>query len=309
MSGTGKQMLLIANPCAGRKRASTELVDIVSTLQAAGHRVSVHVTSGRGDAREVAAREAERYEMVVVCGGDGTLNEVLNGLMTVENRPPIGYVPTGTTNDFATSLGLPKKPKQAVENLLRGTPHPHDVGWFGGAYFSYIASLGAFTRVSYTTPQKLKNTFGHMAYLLEGVKDIGALKPFHLQMEWTQGRCEGEYLFGSVSNSTSVAGLFKLNPQDVQLDDGKFEVLLVRNPHNPVELQRIVTGLVHQKYDERYVTFFHTDRLHIQTDPPLPWTLDGECGGEHREIWIENRPQAIQIVCERKKPGALAHMP
>lgn len=296
---TGKQILLIANPCAGRKRASTELVDIVSTLQAAGHQVAVHVTSGRGDAREVAAREAERYEMVVVCGGDGTLNEVINGLMRVERRPPIGYIPTGTTNDFAASLGLPKKPKQAVENVLHGTPHPHDVGWFGGAYFSYIASLGAFTRVSYTTPQKLKNTFGHMAYLLEGVKDIGGLKPFHLRVESGEESCEGEFLFGSVSNSTSVAGLFKLSPRDVKLDDGKFEVLLIRNPHNPVELQRIVTGLVHQKYDERYVTFFHAERLHVLTDPPLSWTLDGECGGEHQDIWIENRRHAIQIISEK----------
>ncbi len=279
-------------------------MDIVQTLQEAGNRVTVHVTSCRGDATEVAAQESGRYEMVVVCGGDGTLNEVINGLMRVEHRPPIGYVPTGTTNDFASSLGLSKKPKQAVANILRGQPHPHDVGWFGGAYFSYIASLGAFTRVSYTTPQKLKNTFGHMAYLLEGAKDIGGLKPFQLRAEWADGSCEGEFLFGSVSNSTSVAGLFRLSPHDVQLDDGQFEVLLIRNPHNPVELQRIVTGLVQQKYDERYVTFFHTDRLHVLTDLPLPWTLDGECGGEHRDIWIENRKHAIEIVTEPKKEGA-----
>lgn len=292
-----KKVLLIVNSHAGTQRSRAGLFDIVDTLCNHECEVTVHMTLQQGDATHFVERYAPLHDQIVCCGGDGTLNEVINGIMRSEKRLPIGYVPAGSTNDFASSLKLPKKLKDATENAIEGYPHAHDIGSFNGRYFSYIASLGAFTKVSYTTPQRLKNLFGHAAYILEGAKDIGGITPFSLRLETDERTVEGEFLFGSISNSTSVAGLFRLNPLDVRLDDGQFEVMLIRNPKNPsLAMSRILHCLVRQEYDPEYIVFFHASKLQIISDKPLSWTLDGECGGAHTHVKIENIHNAIEII-------------
>ena len=293
-----RRTLLILNPAAGRGGARVGLFDMVQRLCRRNSTVTVHTTRGGGDARETAARVGGDYQLVVCCGGDGTLSEVTAGLMTVpqEQRPLVGYIPTGSTNDYARSLSLPRNPRKAAELLFEAQPHPIDLGRLGSRYFTYIASLGAFTKVSYTTPQRLKNRLGHMAYLWEGVKDVGDVHPFALEAEWEDGRVAGEFLFGAVTNATSVAGLVRLDPRTVALDDGRLEVLLIRNPRNPLELGDILRGLVRRKYDPRYIYFAHTQRISLRTEQPLSWTLDGEFGGSHTAVTIEAVHRPLRLL-------------
>ena len=292
-----KKVLLIVNSHAGTRKSRAGLFDIVDTLCNNDCAVTVHMTLDRGDATRFVEQYAPLHDQIVCCGGDGTLNEVINGLMRCEKRLPIGYIPAGSTNDFASSLKLPKKLRDATENAINGYPHGHDIGCFNGRYFSYIASLGAFTKVSYSTPQRLKNALGHAAYILEGAKDIGEITPFSLKMESEDRTVEGDFLLGSVSNSTSVAGLFRLNPLDVRLDDGQFEVMLIRNPKNPsLAIPQILRGLARQEYDPEHIVFFHAARLKVTSEQSLSWTLDGERGGTHTQVEIQNLHNAIEII-------------
>lgn len=292
-----KKVLLIVNPQAGKKQSQRGLYDIVDTLCRYDCDVTVRMTVKQGDAAELSEKYAALYDEVICVGGDGTLNEVINGIMRGQSHTPIGYIPAGSTNDFASTMHIPCKMREAAAAAVCGYPHPHDVGSFNGRFFSYIASLGAFTKVSYSTPQKLKNAIGHAAYILEGAKDIGEIAPFSLRVESEEWTEEGEFLFGSVSNSTSVGGLFRLDPLDVRLDDGQFEVMLIRNPRNPsLAIPHILRGLIRQEYDPEYIVFFHTADIHFFSPKPLNWTLDGEHGGAHTHVHIQNIPRAVSIV-------------
>ena len=293
-----KQLLLIVNPRAGRTKSRAPLFDAVSIFSDAGYLVRVRNTAGRGDATRFAAQEGGDYDTVVCCGGDGTLNETLSGLLTLpaERRPLLGYLPQGSTNDFAASLKISDDPAEAAQAIVRHQPQVLDVGQFQQRCFVYVASFGAFTRSSYAASQAAKNALGHLAYVLEGMKDLNTLRPYQVKLTADGEVLDGEYLFGAVCNSTSIGGLMKLDPERVVLDDGKFELLLIPNPKTAQDLQNLVLALLEQRYDREGVVFRHVSSLHLETEAELPWSLDGEYAPSAPMVDIENRRRALTML-------------
>ena len=264
MDTESKTLLLIFNPRAGRSKPRGPLFDALARLSEGGYLVRIHQTTAPGDAAETAAREGGKYDLVVASGGDGTLNEVISGLSRLEHPPLLGYLPQGSTNDFAASLHLPPDPEQAAAAILQGRVQVTDIGRWNQRYFVYVASFGAFTRTSYSAPQAAKNALGHFAYILEGMKDLNSLRPYRVRLTADGENLDGEYLFGAVCNSTSIGGLMKLDPGRVVLDDGKFELLLIPNPKNAMDLQNLVLNLLNQNYDGQGLVFRHVSQLHLE---------------------------------------------
>ncbi|MGM9662847.1 MAG: diacylglycerol/lipid kinase family protein, partial [Oscillospiraceae bacterium] len=243
-----KTLMLIVNPRAGRARATGALFDAAAHFSEAGYLVSIRQTRARMDAARFVREEGERFDAVVCCGGDGTLNETVSGLLCLKDPPPLGYIPCGSTNDFAASLHLPDQPLEAARRITESSGKLLDVGSFNGRPFVYVASFGAFTKASYSAPQNVKNDLGHLAYLLEGVKDISTLRPYRASVTAGYETFDGEFLFGAVTNATSVGGVMKLQEDLVVLDDGQFELLLIPNPSSAAELQSLVRSLVLQDF-------------------------------------------------------------
>ncbi len=291
-----KRALVIVNPHAGTKKSKKDMFEIVDRLSQKGYNVSAQTTTQSGDGSRFVREYGKGQDLIICCGGDGTLNEVINGVLECDLKTPLGYVPAGTTNDFARTLQLPKKAEKCMDLILSGWPHPYDIGRFNDRNFTYIASLGAFTKVSYSTPQRIKNALGHTAYLLEGVKEIGNITPFKAEFTADGVTYAGEFLFGAISNSTSIAGLFKLKGLEVRLDDGEFELILIRNPKNVADLRGLLQGLTQGKYDPRYVVFTHAEKIDFKSSEPLSWTLDGESGGAQTEAHISVQHDAINII-------------
>ena len=296
-----KKLLLIVNPCSGKKKANRALPDIIGVFDRGGYEVTTHMTTARGDATEVAAARAQEFDVIVCVGGDGTFNEVISGLYASGAATPVGYIPAGSTNDFASSLKLSKKLLQAAQDIVDGTPRPLDIGRFNDRYFSYIASFGAFTRASYATSQRLKNALGHFAYLLRGVREAFAIRSKHLRVTLSDGTVyEDDYIFGGVSNSTSFAGVLKLKEDMVDMGDGRFEVLLIRKPRNPAEFARCVHALLRQKYDTPMLTLSASDRVEVDAPADMDWTLDGEKAEGTAHYVIENLHRAVNVITNAK---------
>lgn len=293
-----KPLLFIYNPQAGKGQVRPQLAAILDAFSKAGYLTTAWPTQGPEDATRVAARLGQQYDRVVCCGGDGTLNEVVTGLMALEAPPLLGYIPAGTTNDFARNLDLPKGMDKAAAAAAEGVPRPCDIGTFNDLFFVYVAAFGAFTDVSYDTPQPFKNTFGHLAYVLEGATKLGSLlKGYHLTIEHDGETLEDDFIYGMVSNTVSVGG-FKLFPADrVALDDGLFEVVLVRLPRSAADFQSAMRSLARQSAEEGdMIIAFHTQQLRITSQEELPWTLDGEYGGAPEVVEIENRHKALTLI-------------
>ncbi len=296
---TGKKLLMIVNPRAGRNKSPGPLFEAAALFSQAGYLLSIHKTTAPGDAADYAAAEGGHYDVVVAAGGDGTRNEVACGLMRLERPPLLGYLAQGSTNDFASSLHIPADPAAAAAALLRrdpSRPRRLDVGCWNHRHFIYVASFGAFTRSSYTASQAAKNALGHFAYILEGMKDLNSLRPYRIKLTADGEVLDGEYLFGAVCNSTSIGGLMRLEPQRVVLDDGKFEMLLVPSPQNPADLQNLVMALLEQRYDREGLVFRHVSAVHLETEEDLPWSLDGEYAPSVPVVDIENRRQALAML-------------
>ena len=291
-----KTLLFIVNPRAGRNKSRGPLFDALATLSAAGYLIRIHQTSAPGDAAEVAAAEGGRYDLVIAVGGDGTLNEVISGLMRLEKPPLLGYIPQGTTNDFAASLHISRNPVTAAAAMAKCQVRLLDVGQWNHRSFVYVASFGAFTRSSYSVSQAAKNALGHFAYILEGMKDLSTLRPYQVKLTADGETLDGEYLFGAVCNSTSIGGLMKLDPERVVLDDGKFEMLLIPNPQTPSALQNLVFALLNQQYDREGLIFRHISSLRLETEEDLPWSLDGEYAPSMPAVEILNRHQALRML-------------
>lgn len=291
-----KKLLMIVNPRAGRNKSRGPLFDAAAIFSGAGYLLSIHSTTSRpGDAAEAAAAAGD-YDAVVAVGGDGTLNEVVTGLMELESPPPLGYLPQGSTNDFAASLRISGNPAEAAAAMVESVPRRLDVGRWDRRRFIYVASFGAFTRSSYTATQAAKNALGHFAYILEGMKDLNSLRPYRIKLTADGEVLDGEYLFGAVCNSTSIGGLMKLNPERVVLDDGKFELLLIPNPRTAADLQNLVLALLNQEYDSQGVVFRHVSAVHLETEEDLPWSLDGEYAPSLPVVDIENCRQALEVL-------------
>ena len=291
-----KKMLFIMNPFAGVKRANRHLTDILLMFTQAGYEVTTHMTLGRGDAAVVAREKGKDVDLVVCCGGDGTLNETITGLLSAGADTPIGYIPAGSTNDFASSLKLPTNILKAAQTIVEGEPVSYDVGRFGNRYFSYVASFGAFTRSSYATPQNVKNALGHTAYVLSGITELSQIRNEHVKMEIDGQVVEGDFLFGAICNSTSVGGILNLDPKQVDMGDGLFEILLVRAPENLGEIHECIQALQSQKYNCAMLTFRSAQKVRIFADPEMPWTLDGEKEDGHETVEVENLHHAIRLM-------------
>ena len=292
-----RRMLFIYNPHAGKGRVKTRLADLQDAFARAGWLIIAHPTQGPGDAAAAAAELGGSVDRVVCCGGDGTLHEVISGLMALKHRPEIGYIPAGTTNDFSRNLRLPRGMDARAETAAAGCPRLVDVGRFNDQYFIYVAAFGAFTDVSYDTPQSFKNLFGHLAYVLEGAARLPNLHSYHLTVESDAGREEGDFIYGMVSNTVSVGG-FQSRGHNVSLDDGLFEVVLIRFPQNPAQFQSILTYLMQGGTGDAggMVTQLRTANLRVTSQAPLPWTLDGEYGGDPTDTRIQVVKQAVSIV-------------
>ena len=305
-----KKLLFILNPCAGTKKANKVLPELLALFNRANYDVLTYVTGARGEAIDEVAQKAGNVDMIVCCGGDGTFNETVSGLLKDTNclgaepcadnsrNVPVGYIPTGSTNDFAGSLGLPLEPLKAAKQILDGAPQKYDVGSFNGRYFTYVASFGAFTRSSYATPQNVKNALGHTAYVLSGISDLMQIRSIPVRMELDGSEViEGDYVFGAICNSTSIGGVMKLNPSQVDMSDGLFEILLIRAPKDLGELTECLGAIQKQQYEGcRMITFRSAKTIKVTASPELAWTLDGEMETGHSEILVQNHQHAITLV-------------
>lgn len=292
-----KKILLIINPVAGKMKSKNALFDIVKIFCNYDFVVTVQITKCRGHATEIAEAEGSNYDIVACCGGDGTLNEVVKGMMKGGHETPIGYIPAGSTNDFASSIGLSLNIKKAAKVIATGEVHKIDIGAFKDAYFTYIASFGAFTSASYTTPQEAKNALGYVAYILEGIKDLSTIKPTHARFEANGKVYENDYIFGGIANSTSVGGIVKLKPELVDMSDGLFEVVLIKNPKNINDLNLIIKALMTSEYKEcNMIEYFNASEIISDSDIDIPWTVDGEYIGGSGTFTIKNLKQKFLII-------------
>ena len=292
-----KKMLFVMNPYSGMRRAVRYLVDIIAMFNRADYEVITHMTGGQGDAENVVREIAPRVDLVVCCGGDGTFNETISGILKSGADVPVGYIPAGSTNDFASSMNLSTNVLQAAKEILDGEPVSYDIGKFGDRYFSYVASFGAFTKASYNTPQSIKNALGHTAYVLEGITELSQIRKEHVRMEIDGQVIEDDFLFGAISNSTSVGGILTLDPGQVDMRDGKFELLLVRAPRSLGELTECIQALQSQRYDNcAMLTFRSTHAVKVQADPEMIWTLDGERADGAEEIDVRNLHLAVRLI-------------
>lgn len=290
-----KKMLFIYNPKAGKAQIRNKLADILDVFAGAGYEITICPTRKRGDAEEITFCRKPIYDLVVCSGGDGTLDEVVTGMMNSSFQTPIGYIPAGSTNDFGGSLSLPKNMVKAAETIVKGKNFPCDVGAFNNDFFVYIAAFGLFTDVSYETGQDMKNVLGHMAYLLEGMKRLSTIRSYPMKISCENQDIEGDFIFGMVTNSVSVGGFKRITGKNVMLDDGVFEVTLIRRPHNPIELNNIMVSLLNRDIDTDAMYCFTASRITFSSSAPVAWTLDGENGGSHTQVTIENRCKAMEI--------------
>lgn len=298
-----KDMAVIVNLYSGKGIARRGISDMLDVFCAAGYLPRVHVTQSTEDAKRMAYELGKETRLLVAVGGDGTLNNVVSGTALLSHRPLLGYIPAGSTNDFARSLELPSDVREAAQTVMFGVSRKLDMGRFNDdEYFMYVAGFGAFTEVSYRTPQDKKNILGHQAYLLEAVKSLASIKAIHMRVEWEEGSVEGDFIFGMVSSTTSVGGLRGIVPRDVSLSDGLFEVLLIRMPKAPADLPNIVSYLFFKEEENEYVIRFKTGKVRFVSEEETAWTLDGEFGGLKREVVIENLKEELLFVTKGQKP-------
>ncbi len=291
----GKKMLFVYNPKAGKAQIKTKLADILDIFTLGGYEITICPTQKRGDATELVAKRDASYDLVVCSGGDGTLDEAVTGMMRSAWRTPIGYIPAGSTNDFGGSLSLPKNMLQAARVIVNGTHYACDIGSFNGDYFVYIAAFGLFTDVSYETAQDVKNVLGHMAYLLEGMKRLSAIRSYPMKVTYDDKVIEDDFIFGMVTNSQSVGGFKRITGKHVKLDDGVFEVTLIKRPKNPMELNNIMVSLLNRDIDSDAMYCFRAEKVLFESKEEVAWTRDGEYGGSHTQVTIINRCKAVDI--------------
>ena len=290
-----KKLLFIYNPKAGKAKIKNKLADILDIFVRAEYEVTVFPTQGKGDARHLMECRSKDYDLVVCSGGDGTLDETVTGMVESGFRTTIGYIPAGSTNDFGGSLSLPKNMLKAAETIVEGRNFPCDIGAFNEDVFVYIAAFGLFTEVSYETDQEAKNVLGHMAYLLEGMKRLSSIKSFPMRISYEDKIIVDDFIFGMITNSISVGGFKNLTGKNVKLDDGVFEVTLIKRPKNPIELNNIMVSLLNHDIDTDVMYCFRTAKLVLESTEPVAWTLDGENGGSHKSVRIENICKGMDI--------------
>lgn len=291
-----KNLLFIYNPLSGVGALKPKLADVLDIFVKAGYEVTVYPTQKRHDALDKTKTYTGEYDLVVCSGGDGTLDEVVTGMEMRQEKAPIGYIPTGTTNDFASSLHIPKNILEAAETAVNGIPFACDVGTFNDDFFIYIAAFGLFTDVSYETKQSMKNILGHLAYLLEGTKKIFDIPSYRIKVVHDGEEIEDEFIYGMVTNSRSVGGFKRIIGRDVVFDDGEFEVTLIKTPKNPIELNEVLGAILMKQINTERMYSFKSGEIRFESAEKIPWTLDGEFGGAHESVQITNKKQSLQIM-------------
>lgn len=292
-----KKLLFVMNPRAGTMKANKVLTEILSVFNRANYEVITYITEKQADAQQIVQQRAKDVDLIVCSGGDGTFNEAIAGLMASGADTPVGYIPAGSTNDFAESLGLKtSNPLEAAKQIVSGTPQPYDVGCFGGRYFTYVASFGAFTKASYATPQNVKNALGHTAYVLGGIQELSQLRKLHVKLETEDETIEDDFLFGAISNSTRMGGILTLDPKQVDMADGLFEILLVRAPKDLAEIGECIQAVQKQQYNCRMITFRSAKKVTVYAEPQMAWTLDGEREPGHDIVEVENIHHAFRLM-------------
>ena len=304
-----KKLLFIYNPNAGKGLIKPKLSDVLDIFVKAGYEVTVYPTQKYRDGYHKVRHFKEEYDLVVCSGGDGTLDEVVTGMMKRKEQIPIGYIPTGTTNDFARSLHIPKDMLKAADTAVNGIVFPCDIGKFNHDFFVYIAAFGLFTDVSYQTKQEVKNVLGHLAYVLEGMKRLYNVPSYRIKVTHDDQVIEDEFIFGMVTNSRSIGGFRNMVGKSIVFDDGEFEVTLIKTPKNPLALQEIIAAILIEKIDTKHMYTFKANSLKLESLEEIPWTLDGEFGGEHDEVMIENQRQKLKIMVPIDKVKSLMKEP
>ena len=294
-----KKLLFIFNPYSGKAQIKNKLLEIVDIMVKAGYEVTIYPTQARADALNLVQKRAKKYDLVVCSGGDGTLDEAVSGMMLSEKKVPLGYIPAGSTNDFANSLKIPKDMVKAAKAAVSGKKFACDVGKFNDSFFIYVAAFGIFTAVSYKTSQEWKNILGHAAYILEGAKSLHEITSYRMRVEYEDQVIEDEFIYGMITNSNSVGGFKNMTGKNVLLDDGKFEVTLIRKPKNLVELNEILASLSNMIDDTDAIYSFKSDCITFYAEEKVPWTLDGEYGGNPQEVKISNQQQALEIMVKK----------
>lgn len=304
-----KSMLFVYNPNAGKGLLKAKVSDILDIFVKAGFEVTAYPTQAYRDAYKKVLKMKSGYDLVVCSGGDGTIDEVVTGMMQREEKVPIGYIPTGTTNDFANSLHIPRDILAAADVSVNGIPFACDIGRFNSDVFVYIAAFGLFTDVSYQTKQNLKNVLGHLAYVLEGAKRLHNVSSYRLKVTYEDNVIEEEFIFGMVTNSKSVGGFRNMIGKNVVFDDGEFEVTLIKTPKSPIALQEIIASLLIEQIDTKYMYTFKTRQITFESLEEIPWTLDGEFGGQHDFVEIKNEKQALDIIVPPEHVASLMQYP
>ena len=305
--GSWKKVLFIFNPVSGKSQIRTDLVDILDIFAKKDYVVTCYPTRCRGDARNLVRTRTEDYLYVVCAGGDGTLDEVVSGMMEHPDKPfvPIGYIPAGTTNDFASSLGIPSDMKEAARVVANGKPVECDLGLFNNkSYFTYVAAFGLFTETSYQTPQDLKNQLGHAAYILQGMMDLGKARTFRFHVESAEFSVTDDFVFGMITNSNSVGGFPDITGSNIDMGDGLFEVTLIKMPNNILDLNDIVQYVGRMTDTSDFVYRFKTSHLVLESDDPVNWTRDGEYGGTYKRVEIKNLHRAMKIIAPAENKAA-----
>lgn len=291
-----EKILFIYNPNAGKGLIKSKLADVLDILSKAGYELVVYPTKGYKDAYHKVMNFEEDYARVICSGGDGTLDEVVTGMMGRKHKVPIGYIPAGTTNDFANSLQIPKDMLEAAHVAAHGKAFACDIGKFNNDVFVYIAAFGLFTDVSYETKQEMKNLLGHLAYVLKGATRLFDIPSYHVKVTHDGETIEDEFIYGMVTNSRSVGGFRNMVDKNVKFDDGKFEVTLIKTPKNPIALQEIIAALLINQVDSKYMYTFKTSKISFESIEQIPWTLDGEFGGQHDIVKVRNCKKALEIM-------------
>lgn len=289
------KILIIANLNSGKGKAKEYLPEIKKELKP-GNELKIYLTKDKEHTINFVKKHCNNFDMLIVLGGDGTMNEVVNGYVLSKSKTPVGYIPTGSTNDFATSLKLPKTPCEACKNFMNLNTRKIDIGSFNGRYFTYVAAAGVFSETSYSTPPELKQKLGHFAYVLGGVKSLPAIKPLHLRITVDGSVIEDDYLIALISNSTSVGGVFTFDESLVMLDDGKFEVALLKEPEEPNEFGSMLKDIIYRNYNGDYLTLVSGAEILLESPSPVAWSLDGEYGGEHTVMKVVNLPSALNLL-------------
>ena len=291
-----KKMLFIYNPKAGKERIRSNLIDIIDIFARGGYEITVYPTKERGDGTVAVMEHDDSYDIITCCGGDGTLDEIVSGMWKSKRKTPIGYVPAGSTNDFAVSLDIPSQMHEAAKTIVNGKEYPCDIGIMNDETFVYIAAFGLFTDVSYQTRQDIKNILGHMAYILEGAKRLSEIRSYHMKVTTDEGVIEDDFVFGMVTNSRSVGGFKDITGKNVTMDDGVFEVTLVKLPDNMLDMSNLLAAFINRDIDTELMYCFKTKHIEFDSKESISWTRDGEFGGNHTHVDIRNENKVISIM-------------